>query len=75
MYEKSCACKKSKKNFKFDIGPFFINMCCRDAGFNEKGIKAALVKEEPKMEEAQSVLPEVKEEQSKFEKKNKKSKK
>lgn len=77
MYEKPCVCGKSKKNFKFDIGPFFINICCRDAGYNEKGEKSSSVKEELKVEESQPVMElEVKQEEPKSEKKkNKKSKK
>lgn len=37
MYEIQCACKKSKKNFKFEIGSFFINDCCEKSGYDEFG--------------------------------------
>ncbi len=40
MIEKSCRCGKSKKNFKFDIGPFYIEECCIEAGYNKRGEKA-----------------------------------
>src|SRR5690606_23594254 len=37
MFEKPCVCGKSKKNFKNDIGPFFVNECCTEAGYDEFG--------------------------------------
>lgn len=37
MYEKTCRCGKSKANFKIDIGPFFINDCCTEAGYDVQG--------------------------------------
>jgi hypothetical protein len=37
MYEKSCRCGASKKNFKIDIGPFYIAECCKKAGFDHLG--------------------------------------
>jgi hypothetical protein len=37
MIEKSCACGKSKKNFKMDIGPFYVADCCKDAGYDDLG--------------------------------------
>ena len=39
MIEKTCRCGKSKKNFKLDIGPFFINDCCTEEGYNHLGQK------------------------------------
>lgn len=39
MIEKTCRCKKSKKNFRIDIGPFFIGECCVEAGYDELGNK------------------------------------
>lgn len=39
MFLKTCRCGKSKKNFKVDIGEFFINQCCRDAGYDSLGRK------------------------------------
>lgn len=40
MFEKSCRCGKTKKNFKVDIGEFFINDCCTEAGYDHLGKKA-----------------------------------
>lgn len=37
MIEKSCRCGKIKKNFKIDIGPFFIADCCTEAGYDHLG--------------------------------------
>ena len=37
MKEKPCRCGASKKRFQFDIGPFFVNDCCLEAGFDELG--------------------------------------
>ena len=42
MIEKSCRCGKIKKNFKIDIGPFFIADCCIEAGYDYLGNKAEL---------------------------------
>lgn len=39
MMEKTCACGASKKNFKIDIGPFFVDDCCLAAGYDELGNK------------------------------------
>lgn len=39
MFKKKCRCGKSEKNFKFDIGPFFVADCCLDAGYDELGRK------------------------------------
>jgi uncharacterized membrane protein YqiK len=44
MFEKTCRCGKSKKNFKIDIGDFFVDDCCLEAGYNELG---ELVKKSP----------------------------
>lgn len=53
MYLKECRCGKSKKNFKFDIGPFFINKCCKDAGYDVHGnLAGPKAQPEPKKEEA-----------------------
>lgn len=40
MYLKTCRCGKTQKNFKMDIGPFFINKCCKEAGYDVHGKKA-----------------------------------
>lgn len=37
MIEKTCRCGKTKKNFKVDIGPFFVDECCIEAGYDEVG--------------------------------------
>lgn len=37
MIEKTCRCGKTKKNFKIDIGPFFVDECCLEAGYDEVG--------------------------------------
>ena len=37
MKEKSCRCGKSKKNFKMDIGPFYVGDCCLESGFDGLG--------------------------------------
>ena len=37
MYQKECYCGKSKKNFRMDIGPKFMNKCCKEAGYDAKG--------------------------------------
>lgn len=39
MIEKTCRCGKTKKNFKIDIGPFFIDQCCTEAGYDHLGNK------------------------------------
>lgn len=39
MLEKTCRCGKTKKNFVIDIGPFFIEECCIEAGFDHLGNK------------------------------------
>lgn len=53
MYMKTCRCGKSKKNFKMDIGDFFIDDCCIEAGYDELGNKKA--KKELKIEGLPSV--------------------
>jgi hypothetical protein len=47
MYLKTCRCGKSQKNFKFDIGEFFINKCCKDAGYDVFGQKPKAEPEKP----------------------------
>lgn len=37
MFKKKCACGESEKSFKFDIGPFFIDECCKKAGYDCHG--------------------------------------
>jgi hypothetical protein len=39
MFRKTCRCGKTQKNFKHDIGEFFIADCCLEAGYNHKGEK------------------------------------
>lgn len=40
MFTKTCRCGKQTKNFKKDIGPFFIDECCTEAGYDHLGKKA-----------------------------------
>lgn len=56
MKEISCRCGKTKKNFKFDIGPFFIAECCEEAGFNHLG---ELSKEKKAKAEIEDILQEI----------------
>lgn len=44
MREVSCRCGKNKRSFKNDIGPFYIDDCCLEAGYDQLGNKV----EEPK---------------------------
>lgn len=37
MFLKTCRCGKTQKNFFFDIGEFFIEECCVEAGYDHKG--------------------------------------
>lgn len=37
MYEKTCRCGASKKSFNIDIGPFFVDSCCLEAGYDDLG--------------------------------------
>lgn len=46
MKEKSCRCGASKKNFKMDIGPFYVAECCNAAGFDDLGNPKNQVKAE-----------------------------
>ena len=46
MFKKKCRCGKTSKNFKKDIGPFFINECCEEAGFDAFGRKEGEIVEE-----------------------------
>lgn len=40
MFSIQCRCGKTKKNFKKQIGEFFINKCCLEAGYDKLGNKA-----------------------------------
>lgn len=37
MYNKKCRCGKIEMNFYRDIGPFFIQECCVEAGYDHHG--------------------------------------
>lgn len=37
MFKVNCACGKSNKNFKYDIGPMFVDECCKAAGYDDLG--------------------------------------
>lgn len=70
MMEKPCRCGKIKKNFKMDIGPFFIAECCIEAGYNNKGEMVGKPKKEEKPVEKKVEEPkaeEVKVEEAKVE--------
>lgn len=56
MYKKKCRCGKAEKNFKIDIGPFFIADCCEDAGYDCHGNKANIVLNDPKVLEVLEAL-------------------
>lgn len=67
MFLVKCKCGKSQKNFKFNIGEFFIDECCEKAGFDHKGnLKKPEVKVEKivevKEEKKEEVVEEIKEE-------------
>lgn len=78
MFKKKCRCGKTEKNFKLDIGPFFISECCEEAGYDHAGRKpskkptekAKTSEEKPKVEETFKV----REESEKFSKKKFKKK-
>lgn len=37
MFNKTCKCGQSHKNFKVDIGPFFVGECCALNGYDDFG--------------------------------------
>jgi len=37
MFKVKCRCAKSEKNFKFEIGPFYMDECCKSAGYDDLG--------------------------------------
>lgn len=45
MFKRKCKCNKSEKNFKMDIGPFFVNECCVESGYDELGNKKESIDE------------------------------
>lgn len=45
MFLKTCKCGKSQKNFKIDIGEFFINDCCLLEGYDHLGKKEGEIEE------------------------------
>lgn len=44
MHPTKCRCGKNQINFKKDIGPFYVDTCCIEAGYDGAGNR----KEEPK---------------------------
>lgn len=50
MFKKNCRCGASNKNFKFDIGPFFIDACCTQAGYDDLGNRAAVKQAEQNLQ-------------------------
>lgn len=55
MFEKSCRCGNIKKNFRIDIGPFFIDECCVKAGFDYLGNKVEPLLTSEELERAESL--------------------
>ena len=52
MFKRKCACGETEKSFKIDIGPFFVNECCEQAGYDVYGkTEADYKKEENEQEE------------------------
>lgn len=47
MIEITCRCGDSKKRFKRDIGPFFINECCEAKGYDNMGELKGASKAQP----------------------------
>lgn len=39
MFRRKCVCGATEKNFKKDIGPFFVDECCEKAGYDHFGKK------------------------------------
>lgn len=37
MFKINCACGKANKNFKYDIGPMYVDECCKAAGYDDLG--------------------------------------
>lgn len=37
MFTKKCRCGKTEKNFQIDIGQFFVDSCCLEAGYDDLG--------------------------------------
>lgn len=56
MFRKPCRCGKTKKNFKIDIGEFFINECCEAEGFNQYGLKGDEKPAPPELEEVEDIF-------------------
>lgn len=51
MFKKRCRCGKTEKNFKIDIGPFFVTDCCEEEGFDCFGKKKEDYQEEKELQE------------------------
>ncbi len=56
MYAIKCRCGAQTKNFKHNIGAFYMDRCCEDAGYNSEGV---MTKSEPgpKLEDVQQNTP------------------
>lgn len=37
MFKKKCVCGIANKNFKYDIGEFYVDECCKSAGYDDLG--------------------------------------
>lgn len=42
MIEITCRCGKSKKTFKHNIGPYYVDECCLAEGYDELGKKQSV---------------------------------
>lgn len=60
MVEKSCRCGAIKKNFRFDIGPFFIGECCESMGFDAQGNQIGAGKEARPVPSLETIKVEIK---------------
>lgn len=37
LFNRTCYCGKSNKNFSIDIGPNYLGECCEEAGYDHLG--------------------------------------
>lgn len=59
MFTKKCFCGERTKNFKVDIGPGYMDNCCKSKGYNVKGE----LEGKPQNDEPEAVVEESKEAQ------------
>lgn len=58
MFKIKCRCGKTEKSFKMNIGPFFINECCEEAGYDQYGKTKEDYEKEAELADALAPLPE-----------------